>query len=264
MPASFVAYIDESGDEGFTFREDGSGSSRWFILSAVVLRRSKHLSPVAALRAARQTLRWEPRRDFHLSAMRHEPRLVLLHEITKLHLRTITIASFKPDIPEPERFNGQKFFLYRYLSRLLIERVSWLCRDHGQAEDGDGTVELIFSDRASMSYDDIRTYMQRLKDRAAADHDIRIHWPAIDIANLRAVAHGQLAGLQIADAVATSYYYALNLSRFGIADPSYLRLLRAHAYRHEGQCFGYGVKFLSDFASLKEKMPHLGAAFENW
>jgi hypothetical protein len=36
MAASFVVYIDESGDEGFVFKPDGSGSSRWFVLGAAV------------------------------------------------------------------------------------------------------------------------------------------------------------------------------------------------------------------------------------
>ena len=34
----FSVFIDESGDEGFVFRPDGSGSTRWFAISAVVVR----------------------------------------------------------------------------------------------------------------------------------------------------------------------------------------------------------------------------------
>jgi hypothetical protein len=38
-PFSFVAYIDESGDEGFNFAEFPEiKSSEWFVLSAVVIR----------------------------------------------------------------------------------------------------------------------------------------------------------------------------------------------------------------------------------
>ena len=37
MNSSFVVYVDESGDEGFVFNGDGSGSSRWFVLSAAVI-----------------------------------------------------------------------------------------------------------------------------------------------------------------------------------------------------------------------------------
>jgi hypothetical protein len=244
---SFVAYVDESGDEGFTFNADGTGSSRWFVLSAAVFRRSNEPAAVAALKAARATLGWEAKKAFHFSDMKHEQRLVLLHEVAQIGFRTVSIVSYKPDIPDVERYQANKCLLYRYLTRLLIERVSWLCRDHVKTGDGDGLVDLVFSDRASMSYDDIRSYIRLLKQQSEAGGGINIHWPAINIDRLRAVAHLQLAGLQIADAIATSYLYGMRLSRMGIADPSYMRLLRGHAYRHRRNCFGYGVKFLSRY-----------------
>lgn len=264
MASSFVAYIDESGDEGFTFKEDGKGSSRWFVLSAVVFRRPNDLSAVSALKGARSTLGWDAKRTFHFCEMKHEQRLVLLHSLADTPFRTVSILSYKPDIPDVERYQANKFLLYRYLTRLLIERVSWLCRDHHKQGDGDGTVDFIFSDRAMMSYDDIRNYINKLKAQSEAGASVKIHWPVVNMDNLRAVAHSQLAGLQIADAVATSTHYAVKLSRFNVADPSYLGLLRRHVYRHRRQFLGYGIKTLSSFNTLQEKMPHLRAAFENW
>lgn len=264
MISSFIAYIDESGDEGFTFREDGTGSSRWFVLSAVVFRRPKDPETVAALRSARERLKWEAKKPFHFSEMRHEHRLVLLDEISKLSFRTVSIISYKPDIPNPEHYQANKCLLYRYLTRLLLERVSWLCRDRRVEGQGDGSVELIFSDRASMSYADLREYIELLRAQSKMSASIQIHWPAIITEKIRAVAHTQLAGLQVADAVATSVYYAIKLSRFGISDPSYMTLVRTQVYRHKKNCFGYGVKFLSNLGDLKGKMPHLNAAFENW
>jgi hypothetical protein len=44
---SFVAYVDESGDEGFVFNADDGGSSRWFVLSAVVIRQVNDLQMVS-------------------------------------------------------------------------------------------------------------------------------------------------------------------------------------------------------------------------
>lgn len=46
MNASFVAYVDESGDEGFKFLPNAQGSSRWFVLSAMVIRRENDLQVV--------------------------------------------------------------------------------------------------------------------------------------------------------------------------------------------------------------------------
>jgi hypothetical protein len=50
MKSSFIAYVDESGDEGFVFNPDGSGSSRWFVLSAAVIRQSNDLQMVSCRR----------------------------------------------------------------------------------------------------------------------------------------------------------------------------------------------------------------------
>lgn len=41
-------------------------------------------------------------------------------------------------------------------------------------------------------------------------------------------------------------------------------MLKKHVYRNRGRHFGYGLKFLTRLESLKEKMPHLKAAFEKW
>ncbi len=265
MASSFIAYIDESGDEGFTFHADGTGSSRWFVLSAVVFRRPNDLAAVAALKRARDTLHWEAKRSFHFADMKHDQRLVLLHELAPLSFRTITIVSYKPDIPDCERYQANKWMLYRYLTRLLIERISWLCRDYAKQGEGDGTVDLVFSDRAAMSYDEIKDYIRLLQQQdATGAAEVTIHWPGIRMGQLRAVAHSQLAGLQVADAVASSYFSAVRLNRFGIADPSYLTHLAKQVYRHRKNHLGYGLKFLSRYQSLKEKMPHLDAAFGNW
>jgi hypothetical protein len=60
---------------------------------------------------------------------------------------------------------------------------------------------------------------------------------AINPEAIRAVAHSQLASLQVADAVAFS-------------------LLLPACYRHKGTLLGYGLKFWpGDFATLKRKTP---------
>ena len=56
MPASFTVYIDESGDEGFIFLPGERGSSRWLVLSAVVLRKRNDLAAVGVMRSVRTLL----------------------------------------------------------------------------------------------------------------------------------------------------------------------------------------------------------------
>jgi hypothetical protein len=242
MTHSFVAYIDESGDEGFTFRPDGSGSSRWLVLSALVMRKENDRLVVETAKQARELLRKQPKHPLHFRDLKHEQRVALARLIGQMPSRTVSVLIHKPSIPDPETFQQEAYSLYRYASRLLLERVSWLCRDRHKKGHGNGQVELIYSNRSAMSYDELRGYLQQLKDTSERK-DIRIDWDIIDPMHVRAVNHDQLAGLQLADAVATSAYYAVTPNIYGDIEDRYLRLLVPTIYRHEQRLDGYGLKF---------------------
>lgn len=242
MSHSFVAYIDESGDEGFTFRPDGSGSSRWLVLSALVMRKENDRLVVDIAKQARELLRKPPKHPLHFRELKHEQRVALARLIGQMPSRTVSVLIHKPSIPDPETFQQEAYSLYRYASRLLLERVSWLCRDRRKKELGNGQVELIYSNRSAMSYDDLRAYLQQLKETSERK-DIRVDWDVIDPMHVRAVNHDQLAGLQLADAVATSAYYAVTPNIYGDIEDRYLRLLAPTIYRHEQRLDGYGLKF---------------------
>lgn len=175
MPSSFRVYIDESGDEGFKFLPGEQGSSRWFVLSAVVTRRERDLQLVRLAKEVRVLLKKGPKQALHFRHLKHEQRVPFVRRIGESPLRHIHVLVHKPSIVDPENFQQEKFSLYRYASRLLIERVSWLCRDYYRPGDtGNGLAELIFSNRSAMSYEDLRDYLRRLRSLS----EVRIHWAA--------------------------------------------------------------------------------------
>lgn len=239
MTSSFRVYIDESGDEGFKFLPNEQGSSRWFVQSATVVRTANDLALVQLVKDARELLRKPPKTPLHFRNLRHEHRVPLARLIGEAPLRHVHVLVHKPSIADPEVFQQEAFSLYRYTIRLLLERVSWLCRDTVRANEGDGKAELIFSNRSAMSYDDLRQYLVRLQGR----EDCRIHWDSLDLNRVRAVNHDQLAGLQIADAVATSAFYAVHKNQYGETEDRYLRMLARTLYRRGGNVDGYGLKF---------------------
>lgn len=254
---SFRVYIDESGEEGFVFRPDGAGSSRWLILSAVVTRRENDLQVVRLMERVRQTLGRPPRQALHFCKLNHAQRVVWAREIAQTPLRTVSVLIHKPSIREPERFQSQKHLLYRYASRHLLERVSWLCRDHHKQDTGNGQAEVIFSNRSQMSYDELRGYLRKLKEDTG-DFGVTIDWSVLNPDAIRAVEHSQLAGLQVADAVASSLFAALNPNPYGDTEDKYARHLLPTAYRHKGVLLGYGLKFWpGDFELLKKENPQL-------
>ena len=233
------------------------GSSRWLVLSAVVFRKSKDLEAVRVMREVRAMLGKDPKKALHFREMKHEHRLPYVRALAAAPLRTVSVLIHKPTITEPEKFQSELCRLYRYATRLLVERVSWLCRDFGKDNEGDGSCELVFSNRSAMSYDDLRSYLTHLKDKP--NSDARIDWTAIHPQKVRAVNHDQLAGLQMADAVASSLFFAVNLSQYGEAEDRYFRMLRPTVYRHakSGE-LGYGLKFWpGSLDSYATSMGHL-------
>jgi len=73
---------------------------------------------------------------------------------------------------------------------------------------------------------------------------------------IRAVEHSKLAGLQVADAVASGLHFALKVNRYGETETGYLPHLKKTLYRHKGEAMGYGLKvWPEDFATVKSKAP---------
>ena len=258
MTTDFVVYIDESGDEGFKFLENNNGSSRWFVLSATVVRKTNDAKMVELARTARQLLGKPPKHVLHFRHLKHEQRVPLVRLIGQASLRTVNVLVHKPSIHNPEIYQQDGHMLYRYCTKLLLQRVSWLCRDN--ALKGQGcAADLIFSNRSAMSYDQIREYFRLLKKQSETSSDIRIHWGAISADSVRAVNHDQLAGLQIADAVASSIYYAANKTQYGEVEEGYMRLIGKTVYRNKGQVDGYGLKFWCDDDSEKKRLAGLAS-----
>lgn len=259
MKPSFIAYIDESGDEGFVFNSDGSGSSRWFVLSAAVIRQANDLQMVSCLKNVREVLQKPPKTPLHFVDLKHEQRVPYIRRVGELPMRTVNVLVYKPLIAEPEKFQNTKYLLYRYATRLLLERVSWLCRDQRRAGEGDGFTEVIFSNRSNMSYDEIRDYLRLLLRQAEEiPLKVQIDDTVIDPERIRSVEHSKLAGLQVADAIASGFHFALKVNRYGETEPSYLPHLKKTMYRHKGVALGYGLKMWpEDFATINAKAPEV-------
>lgn len=250
LQPTYKVYVDEAGDEGFKFLDGERGSSRWFVLSATVVRTTNDLKLVECCREARARLKKPDNHALHFRNLRHEQRIPLARMIGELPIRTIHVMVHKPSIGDPETFQRTPYSLYRYATRLLIERVSWLCRDH-RKDAPNYLAELIFSNRSAMSYGDLKDYLLKLM---AAPDRVQIDWGAFDMRLVRAVNHDQLAGLQVADAVASGAFYAVHRTVYGETEERYLSLMQKVLYRHNRTLGGYGVKFWCNDAQERQRV----------
>jgi len=167
--------------------------------------------------------------------------LVLVDEIAKADLRAVSVLIHKPSLREAEMF-AERYRLYFYAVRYLLERVSWYCRDHRTSSDeGDGTINLVFSNRTGMSYQELREYLDLLREQSRLA-DVRIHWGVIRAGQVTALTPGRRMGLQIADAVAGSFFRAVERNPYGFTEDRYARILKPVVYRYRGKSEGYGLK----------------------
>ncbi len=247
MSHSYVAFIDESGDDGLQkFREPGrrGGSTNWLVISACLFRQSYHLEAVRWRDSISDKFVNKKSRNLHFMDLNHGQRIVAAQTIASLPLRAISVLAAKG--PIPAGIYTSKNQLYFYMTRYLIERLSWLCRDYRpQVPEGDGRVKITFSRRGGMSYESFRGYLQHMKNNPPAD--MKIHWPVIDIDAVDAQDHKSNASLQLVDAIASSYAAAVEADFYGNYEPRYAEILKPVTYNRKGNYLSYGVKVVPKY-----------------
>lgn len=249
MTHSFIAYIDESGDDGLqNYREPGGrgGASSWLGISSLVMRQSYELDAIRWRDEISNKVPEKKSRNIHFAEFRHEQKVVAAECLAEKPVRAISVLSNKRTIPAG--VYTEKNQLYFYLTRHLIERISWLCRDmRPQVPQGDGRVKIVFSRRGGMSYEDFQDYLTRLKNNV--DQAVNIHWPVIDIDSIQAQDHSRHAGLQLADVVASSFTSGFEPNRYGHCESRYAEILKRVVYERRGNYLSYGLKLLPNPAN---------------
>lgn len=250
MSHSFVAYIDESGDDGIgNYREPGAhgGASKWLVISACVFRHSFELDAVSWRDEIAALMPEKRSRDIHFNYMNHSQKLAASQSLAERPIRAISVLSNKTTIPDG--IYTEKNQLYFYLTRYLIERLSWLCRDlRPRVPQGDGRAKITFSRRGGMSYADFRAYLQRL--HSTEDQEIKIHWPVIDIDGISAKDHSTHAGLQLADSIASTFANGFEPDRYGNCECRYAEILKRIVYERRGNYLSYGVKVVPNHTEM--------------
>lgn len=241
MSHSYIAYIDESGDDGLHhFRAPGkSGSTQWLVLSCCIARCVYDLEFVKWRDDILRLMPARKKRDIHFRELSHSQKLMACQKIAELPIRGISVLSNKTTIA-PNTYTEPNQ-LYYYITRYLIERITWFCRDmRPQVPEGDGRVKIIFSRRGGMNYSHFQEYLRTLKYQESSD--VRIHWPVLDIDAVEAKDHSTRAGLQIADCISSAFRMAVDPDEFGNVESRYAKAMKFNTYSHDNKYLSYGVK----------------------
>jgi len=225
----YIAYIDESGDEGFKWPHGQSGSTPWFFMVAAVVKKQDDLDAAGCVDRIKQRLGTPPGRPLHWAKLRsHRQRKVIIQEIAREPITLICVGVDKTALTNTAKLKKPPA-LYLYTARFLLERVSWLVSEAG------ARVDCVFENRTSLSYPVLTAYIKSLAANPSAE--IR---PVIDA--IVPLNRDQRKMLQVADACAGACLAAFSKDKFGNVEPSYLLGLEDHLYRRGGNLFSYGLK----------------------
>src|SRR5262249_51677827 len=160
MPqVSYVAYIDESGDDGLTQVKpiDPNGASEWFILSAVVVRADVHREAIWVQKIL-SDLRLHQRKMLHFQPLDELRQLRVCRDLAKLPIRCFTFMSNKQNMrryrnvrAERVSYSAGRTWFYWWSTRILLERVTDYCERRSLHEYGEPRlVRIEFSRRGGL------------------------------------------------------------------------------------------------------------------
>lgn len=230
--ACFNAYIDESGDEGFTnVATPGQGSSEWLILGAVLVPEEDDRQLSNVVDDLRALLNKPPPKPLHFRDLKHPAKRAAVTQLATYPFVFSVVALWKPGITS--NFLKSAPYLYNYGCRFLIERLTWYAHGNGRQ------LRLCFSNRASTSYLQLQGYMDWIQND-----------PKCTIVR-NCIGGFQPVGVtvklvQIADFYASASAAALEPNIYGQSEESYLLPVKSQLFRGKGGVLSTGFKIFPD------------------
>lgn len=218
----YTVYVDESGDLGV-----GKGT-RWFVITAVIVKKDDEKTIRNVISSVRNKLNL---RTIHFKQIREfNKKLFIVRKFEKLPFTIINVIA---DTAALELKDSEK--TYNFLSKILLERVSWHLRDI------DAYADVIFSSRNTRRDNELSTYL--------TDKVLNYEWNSVEkdrITSVKCEKMESLDLLQMADVCAASMFRSHEPDSYGIIYPCYMNNLRDHLYDHRGRIYSYGIKYYRD------------------
>lgn len=242
MTSEFVAFVDEAGCSGDKF--DG-GSSAFLVMGAVIVRRVNLDNALATFDEARdeRSRGGAPFRKFSKASAKDN--FVLTKLLGRKPIRTAFVGFQKPSLTGTHirENHGSE---YNYLTKFMLERISWAVRDADSA-GGDKKTDVIFSHQDMYPLDNCLRYIDKLK-RGAGRFNTRANWD--HLGEFLSEPHTDEGPMHLADLAASSFHMAVEPKQHGMTDERFLRHLLARLYRGHGNK-PFGLKMWPASATIE-------------
>lgn len=219
----YILYIDEAGDPGLSKVRpiDPQGSSEWFVLGGVLIRVSNEKNVVRWVRDIRSEIGSHQGPALHFRKLTEPKKLTVCSRLASQPVRAFVLCSNKKNMrrhqnPRASKIPSQEWF-HNWCIRLLLERVSDWCHERSMFEHQEARkARVVFSTRGGHSYPQTNAYYQYIKQRGQSAplylNKRTIKWDVIDWDLMESAQPSEVAGLQLADIVASAFYQAAETS----------------------------------------------------
>jgi len=230
MTLQFVAYIDEAGDEGLGKLKFGSpAQSKWLVIGGILVR-DVHDGELPTWRdEIMAKFPAKKRRDLHFRTLNHDQKVAAVEYMRAKTFGVCCVCSNKITLCDDgelfKRFT-QKGYLYNYLTRYLLERLTSAVKDVADRTGQKAQLRVVFSRRGGTDYQSMRDYMILMRDGKERIRPVRsIDWSVFSPDDIKVENHSRWAGLQLADVVTSATAAGLEPNIYGNYEPRYANAL---------------------------------------
>lgn len=269
MSFTHIAYVDEAGDEGLgkLKKIEDSGQSQWLIIGSALVRGADDPSVPALRDKILKRFPKSQKLDLHFRDLKHEQKVVVTQEIATMPFKVCVTLSNKATLlgsPKWYKLFQEPGHYYNFMTRWLLERVTSHCAVEAKAEGIQGRLKVIFSRRGGTNYERMAEYMRLMRDGREKIQPVRsIDWSVFDPADIAVENHSKRAGLQIADAVTSAFFSAVEPNGYGNYETRYAENLRNKVLRKGSSALNSGVTPVPHFMKC-EANEHQLAFFKSF
>lgn len=218
-PYEYVLYIDEAGDDGLKRVKpiDANGGSEWLCIGGLLIRSKYEKDTIEWVKGIRTDINATQGPALHYRDLSPTKRRRACELLARYPCRIFAVVSNKKNMRGHNNTRaakrGGKQWYYNYCVRLLMERATDFClRDSMKRFGAPKYIKVIFSARGGHSYGQTKAYWELLKAQAAGHSTFlnkrEIAHQVLRYGLVEYVPHYSVAGLQLADVVASSVYQA--------------------------------------------------------
>lgn len=249
MSKRYYVYVDEAGDEGFGKLKNwsGNGQSVWLALGAIIVHGDQESNLPAWRDEIMELFPDKKKRHLHFRDLTHSQKMASCSRVLEKPLGCCVVLSNKTTLLNLEKSKRDVFkkkgYLYNYLVRYLLERVSDTCKRHAQNHNiEDPRMFVTFSRRGGTDYQTMKEYLCFIRDGKEKISPVRtIAWDIFDPADIWVENHSKRAGLQVADLFTSATFWAFEPDAFGNCESKYSLMLRKRYIRKKGKILDHGV-----------------------